>query len=210
MKSDNYDYLYKIVVIGDSGVGKTNIISRFTTDYFNINNKATIGVEFGHREVKQSDGTVIKLQIWDTAGQERFRAITNAYYRGAVGAIIVFDITKILTFKNVDRWLNEMKRFLSNNIPVLLLGNKVDLKYLREISTESAVTFAQKHGFIYMETSALNGDNIQEAINSLTNTIYEKATKQINDQFESNSTLSIGQKIIIADKTTTNTERSCC
>ena len=107
-KEDEYDYLFKVVLIGDSGVGKSNLLSRFTRNEFNLESKSTIGVEFATRSI-QVDNKTIKAQIWDTAGQERYRAITSAYYRGAVGALLVYDIAKHLTYENVERWLKELR-----------------------------------------------------------------------------------------------------
>jgi len=145
-KSDdeNFDYLYKVVVTGDSGVGKTNIITRFTTNEFHMENKATIGVEFGHAEVVLTDNTKIKVQIWDTAGQERFRAITRGYYRGAVAALVVYDITKAATFRNVEKWLQELQTHADPDIVIMLVGNKSDLKAQREVATDDAKRFAEK------------------------------------------------------------------
>ncbi|RQM28791.1 hypothetical protein B5M09_008208 [Aphanomyces astaci] len=105
---DEYDYLFKVVLIGDSGVGKSNLLSRFTRNEFSLESKSTIGVEFATKSI-QAEGKTIKAQIWDTAGQERYRAITSAYYRGAVGALLVYDITKHPTFENVERWLKELR-----------------------------------------------------------------------------------------------------
>ncbi len=116
---DKYDYLFKVVVIGDSGVGKSNLLSRFTRNEFNLESKSTIGVEFATRTVSM-EGKTIKAQIWDTAGQERYRAITSAYYRGAVGALVVYDITKDVSFTNVSKWLAELKarrRSLARALP---------------------------------------------------------------------------------------------
>ena len=117
---DKYDYLFKVVVIGDSGVGKSNLLSRFTRNEFNLESKSTIGVEFATRTVSM-EGKTIKAQIWDTAGQERYRAITSAYYRGAVGALVVYDITKDVSFTNVSKWLAELKarrrRSLVSSLP---------------------------------------------------------------------------------------------
>jgi len=175
---DNYDYLYKVVVTGDSGVGKTNIITRFTANEFHLENKATIGVEFGHSELTLQDGTKIKVQIWDTAGQERFRAITRGYYRGAVGALIVYDITKAITFKNVEKWLQEMHEHADKDIVIMLVGNKLDLKASREVATEDAKRFAQKNNLLYIETSALDGENIQLAFQQTINAIYESKKQQ--------------------------------
>ncbi|KAG6634359.1 hypothetical protein CIPAW_12G113200 [Carya illinoinensis] len=134
---DDYDYLFKVVLIGDSGVGKSNLLSRFTKNEFNLESKSTIGVEFATRTLNV-DGKVIKAQIWDTAGQERYRAITSAYYRGAVGALLVYDITRHATFENADRWLKELRGHTDSNIIVMLAGNKSDLRHLVAVSTEEA------------------------------------------------------------------------
>jgi len=202
-KSDdeNYDYLYKVVVTGDSGVGKTNIITRFTTNEFQVSNKPTIGVEFGYSELTLQDGTKIKVQIWDTAGQERFRAITRGYYRGAVGALIVYDITKGLTFKNVEKWLQEMHEHAEKDIVIMLVGNKLDLKASRELPTEDAQRFAQKNNLLYIETSALDGENIQKAFQQTINEIYEKKKQQRTTDERPESTggpsgVSSGSKIV--------------
>ncbi|XP_066192199.1 ras-related protein Rab-11B isoform X2 [Sylvia atricapilla] len=140
-RDDEYDYLFKVVLIGDSGVGKSNLLSRFTRNEFNLESKSTIGVEFATRSI-QVDGKTIKAQIWDTAGQERYRAITSAYYRGAVGALLVYDIAKHLTYENVERWLKELRDHADNNIVIMLVGNKSDLRHLRAVPTDEARAFA--------------------------------------------------------------------
>lgn len=142
-QEDEYDYLFKTVLIGDSGVGKSNLLMRFTRNEFNIESKSTIGVEFATRNIVL-DNKKIKAQIWDTAGQERYRAITSAYYRGAVGALIVYDITKQSSFDNVGRWLKELREHADSNIVIMLVGNKTDLLHLRAVSTEEAQAFAGK------------------------------------------------------------------
>lgn len=131
-----------MVLIGDSGVGKSNLLLRFTKNDFLLESKSTIGVEFATRTVK-IEGKSIKAQIWDTAGQERYRAITSAYYRGAVGALLVYDITKKVTFANVERWLNELKEHSDNDIVILLVGNKCDLRHIRAVSTEEGSSLAR-------------------------------------------------------------------
>lgn len=138
---------YLVVLIGDSGVGKSNILGRFTRNEFNIESKSTIGVEFATRTVTV-DGKTIKAQIWDTAGQERYRAITSAYYRGAVGALLMYDITKSETYEHVSRWLEELKDHADPQIVVMLVGNKCDLKHLRAIPTEEAKNFASEYSDI--------------------------------------------------------------
>jgi len=189
---DNYDFLYKVVVTGDSAVGKTNIITRFTTGEFHTENKATIGVEFGHAEISLQDGTKVKVQIWDTAGQERFRAITRGYYRGAVGALIVYDITKKSTFDNVEKWLRELQEHADPAIVIMLVGNKTDLKASREVATDIAQRYAQKNGLLYIETSALDGDNIAQAFQQVINEIYNK--KPVPTDADAGSSSSSGSK----------------
>lgn len=132
---------HTVVLIGDSGVGKSNLLSRFTRNEFNLESKSTIGVEFATRSI-QVDGKTIKAQIWDTAGQERYRAITSAYYRGAVGALLVYDIAKHLTYENVERWLKELRDHADQNIVIMLVGNKSDLRHLRAVPTDEARAFA--------------------------------------------------------------------
>lgn len=129
------------MLIGDSGVGKSNLLSRFTRNEFNLDSKSTIGVEFATRSI-QVDSKTIKAQIWDTAGQERYRAITSAYYRGAVGALLVYDISKHQTYENVTRWLKELRDHADANIVIMLVGNKSDLRHLRAVPTEEAKAFA--------------------------------------------------------------------
>lgn len=174
--SDDYDYLFKIVLIGDSGVGKSNLLSRFTRNEFNLESKSTIGVEFATRSI-QCDGKTIKAQIWDTAGQERYRAITSAYYRGAVGALLVYDIAKHVTFEYVERWLKELREHADSHIVIMLVGNKCDLRHLRAVSTDEAKAFSEKHGLLFIETSALDSTNVELAFQTLLTQIYRSVSK---------------------------------
>uniref|UniRef100_A0A8B9Q9I5 Ras-related protein Rab-25 n=1 Tax=Apteryx owenii TaxID=8824 RepID=A0A8B9Q9I5_APTOW len=155
-----------VVLIGDSGVGKSNLLSRFTRNEFNLESKSTIGVEFATRSI-QVDGKTIKAQIWDTAGQERYRAITSAYYRGAVGALLVYDIAKHLTYENVERWLKELRDHADSNIVIMLVGNKSDLRHLRAVPTDEARAFAEKNGLSFIETSALDSTNVEAAFQTI-------------------------------------------
>uniref|UniRef100_A0A673A3T0 Ras-related protein Rab-25 n=1 Tax=Sphaeramia orbicularis TaxID=375764 RepID=A0A673A3T0_9TELE len=156
-----------IVLIGDSGVGKSNLLSRFTRNEFNLESKSTIGVEFATRSI-QVDGKTIKAQIWDTAGQERYRAITSAYYRGAVGALLVYDIAKHLTYENVERWLKELRDHADNNIVIMLVGNKSDLRHLRAVPTD--------------EARAFSGTSASTCHSSLTEIYRIVSQKQISDR----------------------------
>jgi len=170
-KDDEYDYLFKVVLIGDSGVGKSNLLSRFTRNEFNLESKSTIGVEFATRSI-QVDNKTIKAQIWDTAGQERYRAITSAYYRGAVGALLVYDIAKHVTYENVTRWLKELRDHADNNIVIMLVGNKSDLRHLRVVPTEEAKQFAAENNLSFIETSALDASNVELAFQNILTEIY--------------------------------------
>ena len=178
---NSYDYLYKIVIIGDSGVGKTQFIERYARNTFNYESKSTIGVEFSTKIIPL-DGKQIKLQLWDTAGQERYRAITTAYYRGAVGVIICFDITKRVTFDNIVKetgWYNEA---ITNNpdTKFILVSTKNDLSYIRDDNKDDIAKFIEKTGIEYIETSSLNNKGVTEAINNLCSQIYYEKT--INDK----------------------------
>eukprot|EP00475_Leptophrys_vorax_P037737 TRINITY_DN6546_c0_g1_i2.p1 TRINITY_DN6546_c0_g1~~TRINITY_DN6546_c0_g1_i2.p1 ORF type:complete len:245 (+),score=55.58 TRINITY_DN6546_c0_g1_i2:28-735(+) len=172
--STYYDHLFKIVLVGDSGVGKSNILSRFTKNAFTEDERSTIGVEFATRVVDCRDGTRIKAQVWDTAGQERYRAITNAYYRRAVGAMLIYDTTNYASFKNIVRWLEELQDHSSKDIVLALVGNKTDLLY-RQVETTEAAEFATHNGLLFYETSAKDGSNIDSAFLGVVHTIYDNA-----------------------------------
>ncbi|KAK7096118.1 ras-related protein Rab-11B-like [Littorina saxatilis] len=175
---DQYDYIWKVVLVGDSGVGKTNLLSRFTRNEFNAESKSTIGVEFATRNVNIK-GKMVRAQIWDTAGQERYRAITSVYYRGAVGALVVYDITKSQTFHNLDKWLEELKEHAESSARIMLVGNKTDLKHLRAITMDDGRALAEKNNFSFTETSALDSTNVGEAFNNLLVDIFKT---QVDEQ----------------------------
>jgi len=180
-EGSNYDYLFKVVLIGDSGVGKSNLLSRFTRNEFNLESKSTIGVEFATRSINV-DGKTVKAQIWDTAGQERYRAITSAYYRGAVGALLVYDIAKHGTYVNVTRWLKELRDHADSNIVIMLVGNKSDLKHLRAVPTEEAKNFSTENGLSFIETSALDASNVEGAFQTILTDIYRIVSSKSLEQ----------------------------
>ncbi|SAL96525.1 hypothetical protein [Absidia glauca] len=181
LTDDEYDFLFKLVLIGDSGVGKSNLLSRFTTNEFNLESKSTIGVEFATKNI-EIDNHTIKAQIWDTSGQERYRAITGAYYRGAVGALLVYDITRQTSFQNVTHWLKELREHADSNIVIMLVGNKSDLSETnRAVTTEEGGALAEQEGFLFMETSALDATNVENSFATVFNTIYNQVPKkQVN------------------------------
>ncbi|KAI5181967.1 Ras-related protein Rab-11A [Nematocida sp. AWRm80] len=171
-EDQEYEYLYKIVLIGDSGVGKTNLLERLAHNRFNTSTKSTIGVEFDTK-CFMVDGKKIKAQIWDTAGQERYRAITSAYYRGAVGAIVVYDITRKESFENAThQWIKQLKDNADGKIAISLVGNKTDLVDRREVSLQEAREVAQIEGLQLTETSALSDVNVKEAFQLLIERIF--------------------------------------
>jgi len=156
----NYDHLFKIVIVGDSGVGKSCVLMRFADDEFTENFLSTIGVDFRFRTMF-IHGLHIKLQIWDTAGQERFKTITSAYYRGADALIITYDITSKETFDHVNNWILEARRFIDDDMPIMILGNKCD-RTDREITTEQLSDFATDRNLLFAECSAKNATNIDK------------------------------------------------
>lgn len=156
---------------------KSNLLSRFTRNEFNIDSKSTIGVEFATRSI-QTDGKIIKAQIWDTAGQERYRAITSAYYRGAVGALLVYDMTKKESFENVKRWLKELKEHANSNIVIMLVGNKSDLNHLRAVSSSDGSSFAKDNSLSFIETSAFDSTNVESAFRTILSEIYKHGSKK--------------------------------
>ncbi|KAG6791500.1 hypothetical protein POTOM_000621 [Populus tomentosa] len=172
-----YDYLFKLLLIGDSGVGKSCLLLRFADDSYLESYISTIGVDFKIRTVEQ-DGKTIKLQIWDTAGQERFRTITSSYYRGAHGIIIVYDVTDQESFNNVKQWLNEIDRYASENVNKLLVGNKSDLTANKVVSYETAKAFADEIGIPFMETSAKNAINVEQAFMAMAADIKNRMASQ--------------------------------
>lgn len=205
MEGGPREMLFKIILIGDSSTGKTNILSQYLYKKFESNTKATIGVEFGGKSFV-INGDNVKAQIWDTAGQERYKSITSAYYKGAQGAFIVYDITRLKTFDNVDKWINDLKANTSEEISILLLGNKSDLQENREVSKEQGESKAQQFDIGFLETSALNGDNIDTAFQKLVNEVYNKCSKV----FDSVADVEIEKGQTIDSSAAVPQKKGCC
>ncbi|KAI0781420.1 GTPase [Trametes elegans] len=203
-EGSNFDYLFKVVLIGDSGVGKSNLLSRFTRNEFNLETKSTIGVEFATRSINV-DGKTLKAQIWDTAGQER-------YYRGAVGALLVYDISKHATYVNVTRWLKELRDHADSNIVIMLVGNKSDLKHLRAVPTEEAKAFAAENGLSFIETSALDASNVESAFQTILTDIYRIVSSKSLEQSEDPIKPTTGDTINVSHSVDTNANAGgkCC
>ena len=177
------DLKLKLVLLGDSGVGKTNLISRYISNSFDENTRATIGVEFFCKNFRINKKRTIKVEIWDTAGQERYKAITSVYYKGAKGAFIVYDITSRKTFENVDKWIGEIKERTTDDVKLIIIGNKTDLNNEREVKSEEALIKYQDMDIPLIETSALEDTNVNEAFINLIKIVYKDiARKEIEER----------------------------
>ena len=184
--SESSEMIFKILIIGDSTTGKTNILSKYLHNKFCKGSKPTIGVELGRKTFKIKNDKV-EAQIWDTAGQERYRSMTKAYYKGALGSFIVYDITNKETFDHVEHWVRDIRNSADKKVTRILVGNKNDLEGERQVSKECATTKAKEFGIAYMETSALKGTNIELAFQTLVEEVYNKFHKE----FESSPNVEI-------------------
>jgi len=168
-----YKYLFKYIIVGDTAVGKSCLLLQFTDKRFQPVHDLTIGVEFGSRTITVS-GQQVKLQIWDTAGQEKFRSITRSYYRDAAGALLVYDITRRETFDHLTAWLEDCRKYSSQDTTIMLIGNKADLEHSRVVQTEEGKKFAEENGLFFLETSSKTAQNVEEAFINVANDIYKK------------------------------------
>ncbi|KAL0144687.1 small GTPase superfamily [Mucor lusitanicus] len=171
-----YNYIIKYIIVGDSGVGKSCLLLQFTDKRFYAGRELTIGVEFGTRFITMQDGKQIKLQIWDTAGQESFRSITQSYYRGAAGALLVYDISRRETFEHVSTWLADVRKHANPHTTVVLVGNKCDLEgRQRQVTREEGEKFARDNDIpLFIETSAKSAENVEEVFAQTAEDVYEK------------------------------------
>jgi len=198
-----YDYLFKLVLIGDSGVGKSCLLLRFADDSFTDSYISTIGVDFRFRTVN-IDSKTVKLQIWDTAGQERFRTITSAYYRGAHGIIMVYDVTNHESFEHVEEWLNEVNRHASESTLKLLVGNKADLEDDRKVTAQEAKKFADNLNISFLETSAKNATNVEAAFLTMGKQLMQaKDANSVNKNIEKETQ-------VVLTTTKDNEKKRCC
>jgi len=195
MASPEYDYLFKLLLIGDSGVGKSCLLLRFADDTYTESYISTIGVDFKIRTL-QHEGKTIKLQIWDTAGQERFRTITSSYYRGAHGIIVVYDVTDKESFNNVKHWVSEIEKYAADGVNKLLVGNKLDLASKKVVSFDEAKELADSLNIRLLEASAKNAHNVEEAFNTMAGEIKQRiATAPSRGGGISGATLGAGQPV---------------
>eukprot|EP00186_Timspurckia_oligopyrenoides_P002165 CAMPEP_0182445154 /NCGR_PEP_ID=MMETSP1172-20130603/3384_1 /TAXON_ID=708627 /ORGANISM="Timspurckia oligopyrenoides, Strain CCMP3278" /LENGTH=211 /DNA_ID=CAMNT_0024640873 /DNA_START=72 /DNA_END=707 /DNA_ORIENTATION=- len=210
----SYAYLFKYIIIGDTGAGKSCLLLQFTDKRFTPIHDLTIGVEFGARIVTVEDKQ-LKLQIWDTAGQESFRSITRSYYRGAAGALLVYDITRKETFAHLLSWLEDARQHSHSNMTIILVGNKSDLDHRREVPREQGEAFAKEHGLLFIETSAKDNINVDDAFMQTASAIYEKVKEGTLDLNSEQHGVKLGGTANVSlfdDKTATgdSSKSSCC
>ena len=168
------EYIFKFIMVGDSGVGKSCLFIQFTDKQFSPTHELTLGVEFGSRILTMDEYPVIKVQVWDTAGQEIFRSITLSYFRNAVGAFIVYDITRRSSFDKLDEWLEDARKNCSPNCVIFLIGNKSDVSAKRVVDRVEGENFAKSNGIMFMETSAKSADNVDKAFERMAKEIYQR------------------------------------
>ena len=204
MEKESYDLLFKLILIGDSCVGKSNILLKYLKNEFDPNSRATVGVEFGTKNILINNKK-IKIQIWDTAGEERYRSITSAYYKGAKGAFIVYDITRKSTFDNIDKWISDLKLNGDQNICIVILGNKSDLDDKREISKEEGIKKSEMYKTAFLETSALSGDNIGKAFDE----IIEQIVQSNKNFFQGDNKKVIDKGVNLNEKNNSENKKCC-
>jgi len=204
--ASEYDYLFKLLLIGDSGVGKSCLLLRFADHTYTESYISTIGVDFKIRTI-ELNGKTVKLQIWDTAGQERFRTITSSYYRGAHGIIIVYDVTDPDSFNNVRKWMQEIDRYASESVRKLIVGNKSDLE--KRVDTAMAKEFADSMNVQFLETSAKNASNVEKAFLAMAQEIVDTVA---DDKMSSKTQTTTGSKpvTIKGGKNLAQTNKKCC
>ena len=207
MEDDNYEFMFKVVLVGDSFVGKTNIMSKYLKNEFHEDSKATVGVEFGSKQFNV-EGHSIKVQIWDTAGQERYKAITSAYYKGAKGAFIVYDITRKNSFESIDKWINDVTAVADKKITIVLIGNKSDLEDQRQVTKEQGEDKANKLQVAFLETSAFSGENLEKAFQMMIKEVYQKCHEEMMSEGDVDI-IKGGEDINLAKKNN-NGEKKCC
>ena len=207
MSEEDYEMKMKVIIIGDSSVGKTNIMSRYLKNQFLENSKATVGVEFGAK-LFNINGHKIKAQIWDTAGQEKYKAITGAYYKGSKGAFVVYDITRKDTFESIDRWINDLKTTGDPKLNIMIIGNKCDLDHRREVLKEQGEEKSKSFGCAFLETSALSGDNIEKGFEMMISEIFKKYEKENADD-DDLITVEKGEDINLGKKDEKK-KKGCC
>ena len=182
----NYDKICQILLIGDSSVGKTSLIQRYVNGIFKYEYLATVGIDF-YKKHEIINNMNVEVRLWDTAGQERFKSLTPNYFKNAEGVILTYDITKTESFENLKYWMNSIETNLGDIIPIIIVGNKLDMKDMREITKENADKLSKEYNYKYFETSAKTGEGVDDAFKDLVNQILEKSDKFEEERNERNS-----------------------
>lgn len=206
--SESYDFLFKFLVIGNANTGKSCLLHHFIENKFKSESSHTIGVEFGSKVIN-CGGKSIKLQIWDTAGQERFRSVTRSYYRGAAGALLVYDVASRETYNALTNWLTDARTLASPDIVIVLVGNKKDLESDREVTFLEASRFAQENELMFLETSARTGENVEEVFLKCARTILTKIEQGQLDPEKMGSGIQYGDSSLRKLKQTTEESKGC-
>ena len=193
------DCVYKVLLLGDSTVGKTCFLLKYTDKVFKEVHMTTVGLDYRLKNMTLKNGKTVKLQIWDTAGQDRFRSITKNYYKGAHGIIVIYDITSFATFDNVKNWISQIREEVSSNVVIYIAGNKSDLEEQRKVQTEEGKNLAEEYGFPFVETSAKDGTNINEA--------FEDMVERIDSVFGKIGTNNVG---LISGNQLNKPKKNCC
>jgi small GTP-binding protein len=203
---DNYDYIFKIILIGDSNTGKTSLLNRYVYNKFEERYTCTIGVDFMMKQIQLKDNSIIKLQLWDTAGMERYKKITSTYYRGAQGAVVVFDLTNKTSFESVSKWVDDFKQ-LSNpqyHQIIFIVGNKADLVDTREVSYQEIEEYIERNeGFIYVETSAKSGDGVNKVFEDFAEGLVGKVKgmeRRCDKENDVGKVISLNTKDVVVDE----------
>ena len=202
MSEEEYDYIFKVLLIGNSDVGKSSLILRYVDQIWNDVFVPTIGVDFKVKSL-EIDKKTVKMQIWDTAGQERFRNVISSYFKGAHGILLIYDITNKESFKELENWLGEVERNASNQVLKILLGNKCDLDDKREITKDEGEAFAMRNGMQFMETSAKVNTNVNEAFEALAKIMVDSSNKRNAIKFDKKA-------IKVDGGADLNVKKKCC
>jgi len=203
----NYDYIFKILLLGDSSVGKTCFLLRYSDDTFTENHISTIGLDYRFKLVNLENDKKVKLQIWDTAGQDRFRAITKNYYKGAHGIILIYDVTNISTFNNIKSWVSQIRENTTEKIKIALVGNKIDEEDIRKISNDEGQKLADEYDLKFFESSAKKNLRVSEVFNYITEEINNQNIKK---EIENGDKNKLKSKAVVVSNEKGKTKKSQC
>jgi Ras-related protein Rab-1A len=204
MTSSQFDYIFKVVIVGDAGVGKSALLIRYCDDVYDPNYMATIGVDFRVRTV-EVDEKIVKMQIWDTAGHERFRALTQSYYRGVHAVLLCFDVTNVDSFRHCENWLKDIQKYSQVDCSIILVATKTDLVEKRLVSQSEGELFAKQHDLLYIETSSKQNVQVENSFSSVVSRRIEQCTLQKIEANKSGDPLSLHRSVPVGNRK----RRSC-